>query len=62
MLTRIFIKCIVILRFLRQNAQTKHENSLTAFKALNIFSLSCFGLITMIFLDQLFLFMVQLII
>jgi len=33
MLTRIFRKCIVILRFLRQNARKKYENLLTAFKA-----------------------------
>ena len=33
MLTRIFRKCIVILRFLRQNALKKCVNLLTAFKA-----------------------------
>jgi len=56
MLSGIFRKCIVILRFLRQNARKKHENWLTAFKALNIFSLSCFRLITMTFLGKLYLF------
>jgi len=54
MLTRIFRKYIVILRFLRQNARMMHKNRLTAFKALNIFSLSCLRLITMNFLKKLF--------
>ena len=55
-----FTKCIVILRFLRQNARMKHENQLNSFKTLNIFSLTCVRLITMNFLDKLFLFVLYL--
>ena len=53
MLTRIFRKCIVILRFLRHYARMRHDNQLTAFKTLNMISLSCLKLITMNLLNKL---------